>query len=101
LQNSKQSEDNNSLPKEFALHQNYPNPFNPSTVIKFDLPEDSRVTLIVYDMLGRELTKLVDDVRPAGYHSITWNAKNIASGLYYYKLCAGNFVRVHKMMLLK
>jgi hypothetical protein len=93
----------------YHLYQNYPNPFNPSTVISFQLPVFSHVKLIIYDILGREVTKLIDEDRLAGYHSITWNAKNVASGLYYYKLMvnganpltAGNYVQVRKMILLK
>lgn len=73
-------------PSSYALHGAYPNPFNPSTEIKFDLPEDSRVTLAVYDMLGRKVADLVNANYAAGYHSVTWNAKDVASGVYFHSL---------------
>ncbi|MFQ6608344.1 MAG: FlgD immunoglobulin-like domain containing protein [Fidelibacterota bacterium] len=78
------------LPEEFALHANVPNPFNPSTVIQYDLPEDSRVTLVIYDLLGREVKSLVLGEVPAGYQIIKWNGidatgKSVASGVYIYR----------------
>jgi Zn-dependent metalloprotease len=75
-----------NLPLSTSLNQNYPNPFNLSTVISFELSVSSYIKLIIYDVLGREVTKLVDEFRSAGYHSIIWNAKNMASGIYYYRL---------------
>jgi len=95
------------LPTEFALGQNYPNPFNPSTTIRFALPMETRVTLRVYDMLGREVALLVDGVREAGTYETTWNATGFASGIYLYRLEARSaegvqaFVRTGRMALLK
>jgi hypothetical protein len=89
------------LPKEFGLQQNYPNPFNPSTTIKYDLPVDSRVTLKVFNILGEEVVTLLDEPQKAGYRSITLNASNLASGVYFYRLRAGHFVASRKLLLLK
>jgi len=94
-------------PTVFALDQNYPNPFNPSTRIQYQLPVDSRVSLKVYDMLGREVATLVDEERPAGYHDVKWFAANSASGVYFYRMEAeplngGNrFQSVRRLMILK
>lgn len=89
------------IPHEYMLHANYPNPFNPVTTLKFDLPFDSEVTLTVYDMLGREVAALVNELKPAGRHSVTFNAAGLPSGMYFYKIKAGEFVQVRKMILLK
>ncbi|MFC1725670.1 T9SS type A sorting domain-containing protein [candidate division KSB1 bacterium] len=91
----------NLVPKKFDISQNYPNPFNPSTDIKFQLPEASKVTLKVYDMLGREVAELINGNRNAGYHSVTFNAVNLPSGVYIYKIRAGKFTDVKKMILMK
>jgi hypothetical protein len=89
-------------PKEFALYQNYPNPFNPSTTIRYSLPVESRVTLGVFNVLGKEVESLVnDELQGAGYKSVEWNAGNLPSGLYFYKLSAGRFVSVRKTIVLK
>ena len=92
---------NNSLPTEYGLDQNYPNPFNPSTNIKYQLPENSHVKLLVYDILGNLVTTLIDQPMEAGYHSVVWNAGNLASGVYFYTLRSGNFVSAKKLILLK
>ncbi len=89
------------LPREFALRQNYPNPFNPSTTIKYDLSVDSRVTLKVFNILGQEVVTLVSEDQKAGYRSVEWNASNMASGVYFYRLQAGDFVASRKLLLLK
>jgi hypothetical protein len=94
------------LPVGFALHQNHPNPFNPSTQIAFDIPKTAFVDLTVYNILGREVRKLVYGELPAGRHQITWdghdnNGGNIASGIYFYKITAGDFNDRKKMILLK
>lgn len=93
--------DNNSLPSSFDLEQNYPNPFNPSTVIRYRLPLSSFVKLKVYDLLGREIAILVNDNEEAGIHEIKFSSPNLPSGIYFYKLDAGYFSSVKKMMLVK
>jgi flagellar hook assembly protein FlgD len=89
------------LPKEFALMQNYPNPFNPSTTIKYDLPVDSHVALKVFNILGQEVVTLANGEQKAGYRSVEWNANGVASGVYFYRLEAGNFTSMKKLLLLK
>ena len=89
------------LPKEYALIQNYPNPFNPTTTIRYDLPKETTVKLKVYNILGVEVTTLVNKVMPAGHQSVAFNAAKLASGMYIYKIEAGNFVQVKKMLLIK
>ena len=94
------------MPDEFSLYQNYPNPFNPVTQIKYDLPEASHVQLFIYDILGREVTSLVNEVQEPGYRSITWHGtdafgRNVGAGMYFYSIQAGEFRQVKKMVLLK
>ncbi len=89
------------LPLHFALHQNYPNPFNPTTKIGYALPSAQYVSLKIYDMLGREVTTLVDEKKQAGTYTAQWDATDVASGMYFYKLTAGTFVQTKKMLLLK
>lgn len=90
------------LPKQYSLSQNYPNPFNPTTKINFELPKNSQVTLIIYDILGREVTKLVNnEFKQAGRYAIDFNAQNYASGVYFYRIEAGTFVQAKKMVLVK
>jgi hypothetical protein len=88
-------------PSYFKLEQNYPNPFNPSTKIQYTLEKAGMTKLTVYDMLGRELTTIVNEKKDAGTHEVTFNATNYASGIYYYKLQSDNIVQTKKMMLLK
>ncbi|MCC6395993.1 MAG: T9SS type A sorting domain-containing protein, partial [Bacteroidetes bacterium] len=90
-----------ATPESYALSQNYPNPFNPSTTIKFELPAASLVRLSVFDLLGREVSVLVNEQRSAGVHDVTFDAGRLASGVYLYRLQAGDFVQAHKMVLLK
>ena len=92
---------NNEIPKEFRLYENYPNPFNPTTNIKFDIPKSSYVQLIVYDVLGREIKTLVNENMNAGRYDINWDGSSYPSGVYFYKMVAGDFVNVRKMVLLK
>ncbi len=87
--------------KTFSLFQNYPNPFNPSTVIKFTLKEDEKVTLKIFDILGREVTTLLNRKMKAGVYSVNFNATGLSAGVYFYRITAGNFVDVKKMILLK
>jgi hypothetical protein len=82
------------------LYQNYPNPFNPSTTIKYELPKPSVVRLNVYDMLGREVSVLVNERREAGVYEVKFDGSTLASGVYFYRLQAGNFVQTHKLSLL-
>lgn len=92
---------NSNIPNEFSLSQNYPNPFNPSTVINFGVPKSSFVTLKVYDASGREVKTLFSGQKSAGYHSVTFNAVGLSSGLYFYKIEAGEYKEVKKMILVK
>jgi hypothetical protein len=92
---------NYSAPKEFKLEQNYPNPFNPTTTIQYQLPADAKVTLKIYDILGSEVTTLVNEDQEAGYKEVKFNATNLASGMYIYRLTANKYVSTKKMMVLK
>jgi hypothetical protein len=89
------------LPREFALKQNYPNPFNPRTVVSSQLPVASNVKLVVYDVLGREVTVLVNERRVAGRYQDTFDGSRLASGVYIYRLNAGSFVQSRAMVLVK
>ncbi|MBK8984270.1 MAG: T9SS type A sorting domain-containing protein [Ignavibacteria bacterium] len=89
------------VPTEFKLSQNFPNPFNPSTTISYEIPVDGAVSLKIFDMSGKEVMNLVDGVKNAGYYSINFNASNLSSGIYFYKLSANDFTSVMKMMLVK
>ena len=89
------------VPKDFSLDQNYPNPFNPSTTIRFHVPATGTVTLAVFDMLGREVARLVDGVMQAGAHSVQMNGSGLSSGIYFYRLSGTNIVEVRKMILMK
>jgi len=90
-----------SVPEILALHENYPNPFNPATKIRFDLPEAAHVRLVLYDVMGREVARLVDGQMEAGYRSVTWNAADVPSGVYLYRLTAGQFTATKRMILQK
>ena len=85
----------------YSLSNAFPNPFNPETKIEYSLSLKSDVSLIIYNLLGEEVIRLVDGFQPAGYHTIEWNASNSASGIYFYRLQVGNFVNKKKMVLLK
>ncbi len=91
----------NLKPETYSLEQNYPNPFNPVTVIRYQLPVDSWVTLKVYNVLGEEVATLVDEMQEAGYKIRKWNAGVMSSSVYYYKLNAGKFQEIRKMILLR
>jgi hypothetical protein len=91
----------NVLPTEFLLEQNYPNPFNPTTIIKYQIPALSFVTLKVYDVLGNEIATLVNEEKPSGKYEVKFDATGLPSGVYFYKLQAGTFVKTKKMVLLK
>jgi hypothetical protein len=89
------------IPTVFSLGQNKPNPFNPVTEIQFGLPTDSHVRLVIYNVTGQKVTTLVDEHRQAGMHTVIWNGSSAASGIYFYRLEAGDFVETKKMMLIK
>ena len=89
------------VPLQFSLYQNFPNPFNPSTTIKFELPKSSHVSLAVYDILGRELSLLVNERRNAGGYEVKFDGSNLASGVYFYRLEAGDFVQTKKLLILR
>jgi hypothetical protein len=93
--------DLDELANKFELSQNYPNPFNPSTLIKFSIPQSNKVTLKVYNLLGQEITTLVNQEMKAGAYEVKFNASQLASGIYFYTINAGNFTSTKKMMLLK
>jgi hypothetical protein len=90
-----------NIPNQFALEQNYPNPFNPATTIRFRLQVSGFTSLKVYDMFGREVAVLVNETLPAGDHEVEWDAEGVASGVYFYKLVAGNFIDVKKAIVIK
>ena len=89
------------IPASYTLNQNYPNPFNPSTTIRFALPTAGQTTLRVYNLLGQEMATLVNDVMPAGVHSVRFNASSLSSGVYFFRIESGSFRAVKKMMLVK
>jgi hypothetical protein len=95
-----------AVPEEFALYQNYPNPFNPVTTINYDLPQQTHVNLLIYDILGREVATLVNKDMSAGYQSVIWNTYNnmgmpVSAGIYFYQVQTKDFVKTKKMVLLK
>ncbi len=90
-----------SVPTRYELYQNYPNPFNPSTVISFQLAVNSFASLKVYDLLGREVATLVNEQLKPGTYEVDWDGSNFSSGIYYYKLVAGDYTETKKMVLLK
>jgi len=86
---------------EFTLDQNFPNPFNPNTLIKYSIPKSSQVSLKIFNTLGQEIATLVNEEKQVGTYEVNWNASNLQSGVYFYRLQAGNFVSIKKMILLK
>ena len=90
-----------SVPSDFALSQNYPNPFNPSTKITYALPRSGNVVLKVYNEIGKEVSTLVNEFKNAGTYEITFDASKLTSGIYFYRLTAGGFTSVKRMVLLK
>jgi hypothetical protein len=94
------------IPETFSLGQNFPNPFNPITTINYDLPQQTHVNLMIYDILGREVVKLVSKEMPAGYKTIIWDSRNnygesVSAGIYFYQLQTKDFVKTKKMILIK
>ena len=92
---------NSKTPLMFSLEQNYPNPFNPATTISYSLAERANVTINIYNQLGQKVTELFSGEKPAGAHSIQWNAGSIASGIYFYELRTEKFSQVRKLILMK
>ena len=100
------TESEQSIPEEFAIHQNHPNPFNPTTILRYDLPEDALVNITIYDMMGRQVKTLINGLQTPGYKTVQWDATNdknrpVSAGLYLYTIQAGEFRQVRKMVLLK
>ena len=90
-----------NTPGKFALSQNYPNPFNPVTKINYELPITNYVNLSIHNLLGQKVVTLINEEQNAGHHQVEWDASRFASGIYYYRLEAGDFVNVKKMIILK
>jgi Secretion system C-terminal sorting domain len=90
-----------ALSVEYELSQNYPNPFNPTTIINYKIPQSNLVSIKIYDLLGREIETLINEIQLPGNYSVTFNGKNLPSGVYFYKFSAGNFVMNKKMLLIK
>jgi len=94
------------LPEVFALHQNYPNPFNPVTTIRFDVPEESKVKIDVYNVMGQKVVELVDSYYQPGFYTVNWDGTNtlgsaLSSGMYFYRIQARDFTAVKKLLLVK
>jgi hypothetical protein len=90
-----------NLPTTFELGQNYPNPFNPSTIIAYELPKDTKVSIKVFNALGQQVLTLVDGSQTAGHHEVTCETKFLPSGIYYYKMTAESFSQTKKMIIMK
>ena len=95
------AEEGGGIPEQFILSQNYPNPFNPTTAVGYQLPTASEVKLIVYDLLGREVAVLVNERKVVGSYEVKFDAAGLASGVYLYRLTAGDFVQTRKMVVIK
>ena len=93
--------EHNNITREFILFQNYPNPFNPNTIIKWQCLVSCWQTLKIFNILGNEIVTLVNEYRPAGSNEISWNAENYSSGIYFYKIQAGDFTATKTMILLR
>jgi hypothetical protein len=92
---------NPSVPDKFSLSQNHPNPFNPVTRIEYAVPDVSFVSIKVFDVLGREIITLVNGEKSPGYYNVEWNAENLTSGIYFYRMESGSFTDVKKMIIVK
>jgi len=89
------------MPKDYSISQNYPNPFNPSTIIKYQIAEKTNVSIKVYDMLGKEVATLVNEVVNAGEQTVKFDASNLSTGVYVYRIQAGSFSATKKMIFVK
>jgi para-nitrobenzyl esterase len=96
-----ENNNNSTLPGNFILFQNYPNPFNPTTIIRFEIPRESIVTIKLYDLLGREIKTLVNEEKTAGSYSYIFDGSSLSSGIYFYRITAGKFAQTKKMILMK
>jgi hypothetical protein len=94
-------ESKNQLPLEYALYQNYPNPFNPSTTVRYDLPRTTFVTLTIFDVLGRQISTIIEEEKPAGAYQVNVYVPNLPSGVYFYRLQARDYVKTKKFVLLR
>jgi hypothetical protein len=94
-------EDTKTLPTDFQLLQNYPNPFNPNTIINYQLPSSNHVILKVYNLIGQEVATIVNEFKKAGSYNVHWNANGLSSGIYFYKMTAGSYTSIKKMLLLR
>jgi hypothetical protein len=86
---------------DFILEQNYPNPFNPSTILKYQIAQDELITLKVYDILGKEVATLVNEEQIQGSYEVSFNASSLSSGIYFYRLTSGSYIKTKTMMLMK
>ena len=89
------------IPAEYQLYQSYPNPYNPSVTIQYDVPKEEYVRIVVFNTLGQQVATLINERRMPGRYSVTWNAQNVPSGAYWYRMTAGEFNETRKMVLLK
>jgi hypothetical protein len=89
------------LPEKYALHQNFPNPFNPSTIISYQVPINTNVEISIFNSLGEKIVNLVNESMQAGYYEVEWNAAGLPSGIYMYRIVAGDYTSVQKMILMK
>jgi hypothetical protein len=94
-------EEGEPIPASFMLHSNYPNPFNATTRIQYDLPTASDVTIEVFNILGRKVESFSNEMQQAGHHTVIWNAEDFSTGMYFYKLTAGEYSESKKMLLIK
>ncbi len=106
LQSSLGLDNEHQLPSEYVLQRNFPNPFNPTTVIRYEIPEQSRVVMTILDILGRRIATLDNSIQDAGYKSVVWDGSNelgkqVASGVYLYRIEAGEFTQTRKMILMR
>lgn len=106
LGNKPSSSSDPSIPTVYSLSRNFPNPFNPETTLRYALPKSSDVSLVVYNLMGQEIMRWDEDAQPPGYYQKIWNGRNrsgspVASGVYIYRLVAGDFIETKKMVLLK
>jgi hypothetical protein len=101
LRTDEQNTSNLNIPKVYSLSQNYPNPFNPVTKINYELPKDGMIKLVIYDILGREIKTLVNEIKQTGRYTVEFNGSGFASGVYFYRIQAGSFVQVKRMVLIK